>query len=167
MQTRPRSITAILLGVFVAAVILSSGLGTKQANARPSDEHHAFSCNNATVQGAYGFQRNGTTANGPLTAVGVAEFDGQGNTTARQEISRFGVFTPPTPAAITATYTINPDCTGAAYDLSGSPFAYLVVDHNGSEILGMSLTPGNNVAIHYERINDLPGSSAEGHDRGK
>lgn len=167
MQTRSTSVAAILFSVFVASLILSSGLAIKQANARPADEHRSFSCTNATVQGAYGFQRNGTTTKGPVTAVGIAEFDGQGNGTAKQEISRFGVFTPPNPVAAPSTYTINPDCTGALYDLSGSQFAYLVVDHNGSEILGMSLTPGLNVAIHFERINDLPGNSGEGHDRGK
>jgi hypothetical protein len=114
-------------------------------------------CTNATVKGAYGFQRNGTTSHGPLTAVGIAVFDGQGNVVAQQTISRSGIFEDVTDQV--ATYNINPDCTGTLTDpTSGNVFAKLVVDHNGSEILGMSLTPGNNVAIHYERIIDLLGS---------
>jgi hypothetical protein len=90
-------------------------------------------CTNATVKGTYGFQREGRTSNGPLTAVGIAMFDGQGNSVAQQTISRAGTFEDVTNQI--ATYNINPDCTGTATDPeSGLVFVKLVVVHNGSEI---------------------------------
>jgi hypothetical protein len=138
--------TAVLL--FAVALLVSPAIAQNVGTAATSV------CTNATVKGTYGFQREGRTSNGPLTAVGIAVFDGQGSSVAQQTISRAGTFEEVTNQ--TATYNINPDCTGTATDPeSGVVFVKLVVVHNGSEILGMSLTPGNNVAAHFERVRDL------------
>lgn len=165
MQKKMKTMAATFLGLVLVGSISTSRPIIRDAKAQSADAPTSSVCTNATVQGSYGFQRNGTTSKGALTAVGLGEFDGQGNATGQQEISRSGVFS--FLPAIAGTYTINPDCTGTLFDPTGNPFAYLVVTHNGSEILGMSLTAGNNVAIHYERINDLPGNSAAGHEHGK
>ena len=108
-------------------------------------------CSQATLNGTYGFQRNGQTAPGAtLLALGIATFDGKGNAVATQTSERAGVIG----AANTfpATYVVNRDCTGTQTDATtGSIFAQMVVVHGGDEVLGMSLTPGNNVVVHYER----------------
>lgn len=119
-------------------------------------------CTNATLNGIYGFQRNGQTTSslasgsqGPLTAIGIATFDGQGHVASVQTSAASGTFTFGKDRI--DSYNINPDCTGTATlgtDTSGALFAQFVIVHNGSEVLGMSMTPGNNVAIHYERIAD-------------
>ncbi len=110
-------------------------------------------CTNAILTGTYGFQRMGQTNQGQLTSLGMTTFDGQGTDIGGQTTSRNGVFSvvqfPREP------YTVNPDCTGALI-LNGTIFAHLVIVHGGSEVLGMSLTPGNNVAIHFERVVDRP-----------
>jgi hypothetical protein len=113
-------------------------------------------CTNAILTGSYGFQRMGQTNQGQLTSLGMTTFDGQGTDSGGQTTSRNGVFSvvqfPRQP------YMVNPDCTGALI-LNGAAFAHLVIVHGGSEVLGMSLTPGNNVAIHFERVVDRPGSA--------
>ena len=48
---------------------------------------------NKTLKGSYGFYRNGTTSTGPLAALGILFFDGNGNVSGSQSISRNGVFT--------------------------------------------------------------------------
>ena len=111
-------------------------------------------CSNTTVYGQYGFQRNGQTSQGALTAIGSVVFDGLGHFVDQQTISRNGTFTVITNQ--TGTYQVNPDCTGTEFDPTGAVFATFVVVHNGSRILGMSMTAGNNVAIQYDRVIDPP-----------
>lgn len=166
MQIRSRVAGSVLLVLLVAGSLLTRGPALVRAHAE--SEHFGLnSCDNATIRGTYGFQRNGTTSTGPLTATGLAQFDGIGSSVAQQTISRSGKFTNVTDQV--GTYTVNPDCTGTETDVNGNVFAYLVVVHNGGEILGMSMTAGNNVAIHFERIIDWPGNPpmgvSDGHDQ--
>jgi hypothetical protein len=118
------------------------------------DEEQA--CTLRSLEGTYGVQRMGHTSQGQLTAVGLAAFDGQGNSVANETISRNGVFSE---SQLPAPYTVNPDCTGTL-TLDGAAFARLMIVNGGSSVLGMSLTPGNTVAIHYERVVDRPGARA-------
>ncbi len=46
--------------------------------------HAQEGCSVATFNGTYGFYRTGTVPAGPLAAVGIATYDGNGNSTARQ-----------------------------------------------------------------------------------
>jgi len=46
--------------------------------------HAQEGCSVATFNGTYGFYRTGTVPAGPLAAVGIATYDGHGNSTARQ-----------------------------------------------------------------------------------
>ena len=108
-------------------------------------------CTNATLNGNYGFQRNGQTGPGaPLLAIGTITFDGLGNAVATQTTERGGVIGAPVTAP--ATYVVNSDCTATQADpTTGNVFAQMVVVHGGDEVLGISMTPGNNVVVHYER----------------
>jgi hypothetical protein len=152
---KSKSIGTTVVGLLIAAAAATFAPGVH--GARAQDEHATPVCNNAILRGTYGFQRNGTTSQGPLTATGIGQFDGMGTAVAQQTISRSGKFTVVTDQV--GLYTINPDCTGTVTDQNGNVFASLVVVHNGAEVLGMSMTAGNNVAIHYERIVDPPGNA--------
>ncbi len=56
------------------------------------------------------------------------------------------------PPGQVSTYAVNADCTGTLIDSVTGPFAQIVIVHDADEVLGMSLTPGNNVVVHYERM---------------
>lgn len=107
-------------------------------------------CSVAVLKGRYGFQRNGTTKAGSLLAIGTIMFDGAGNWTAQQIIDRSGTFGAPT--SQNGSYTVNPDCTSSSSDTTGAIFTQNVVVGGGDEVLGISVTPGNNVVTHYERL---------------
>jgi len=109
------------------------------------------SCSNATLNGVYGFQRNGQVGPGaPLLALGTITFDGNGNSTAQQTTDRSGTIGPAN--SLVGTYAIRADCTGTQMDTTGTIFGQIVIVHGGAEVLGMSMTAGNNVVIHYEKV---------------
>ena len=107
-------------------------------------------CSLASLNGEYGFQRNGVTSTGPLIAIGTVTFDGRGNYSASQITGRSGVFSTSTDQ--TGTYAVNPDCTSSESSAANGTFAQLAIVNGGDEVLGMSLTPGNNVVVHFERV---------------
>jgi hypothetical protein len=100
-------------------------------------------CTNASLRGSYGFYRTGSTSTGPLAAVGIIVFDGEGNATATQSISRNGVFTFDVTAP--ATYEVAEDCTGKEFLPNGVEFARLVVVDGGKGFYLFSETAGNTV----------------------
>jgi len=107
-------------------------------------------CTVATLTGVYGFQRNGTTSAGPLLAIGTATYDGHGNFVASQITDRNGTFG--APSNQTGTYAVNPDCTASASDTTLTVFSQMVIVNDADEVLGMSMTAGNNVVVHFERV---------------
>lgn len=107
-------------------------------------------CSLATLNGAYGFQRNGTTSTGTLLAIGTITFDGHGNFVASQITDRNGTFGAPTDQS--GTYAVNPDCTSTSSDTTRSIFTQQVIVTGADAMLGISTTPGNNVVTHGERV---------------
>lgn len=116
--------------------------------------HAQEGCSVATLRGAYGFFRTGTTAIGPLGAVGIATFDGAGTSTARQTIRKNGVTTSDlfTDPALIAPYEVDPDCTGKFLNSDGSAFAHVVIVGGGRELFIMSLASGNTVTGVMKKI---------------
>jgi hypothetical protein len=107
-------------------------------------------CTNAILKGTYGFQRNGIAAGGvQLLALGTAVFDGIGTSNGVETNDRNGKSNA---VNVLATYVINADCTGTMSDTTRSVFSQMVVVGGGDEILGISMTAGNNVVIHFERV---------------
>src|SRR5258706_5664979 len=101
------------VGAFAALFLAFTGCGSavvEKANAQVTSDSTV--CSVATLNGAYGLQRNGQTSQGPLTAIGIATYDGTGSGTFQQTISRNGTFT--SGALQTFTYTVNSDCTSTA-----------------------------------------------------
>ena len=85
-----------------------------------------------------------------LLALGTITFHGNGHSDAQQTSQRNGVVGP-VQTFPDYMYSLNGDCTGTQIDPTGSVFSQFVVVHQADEVLGMSMTPGNNVVIHYER----------------
>ena len=107
-------------------------------------------CTNATLNGAYGFLRNGhAVADSYITAVGVVTFDTIGNMTGHEALSTNGVFSH---ADIQQKYAINTDCTGQIFDTNGTPIQKIYVSGSGDRALGMSIESGRTDWIEFARV---------------
>jgi hypothetical protein len=117
--------------------------------------HAQEGCCVATLQGAYGFYRTGTTPVGTLAAVGIATFDGKGSTSARQTIRKNGVTTSDlfTDPPLVGPYQVDPDCAGRFLTPDGSVFAHIVIADGGKELFGISLSTGNTVTGVWKKMN--------------
>jgi hypothetical protein len=83
---------------------------------------HATNCSMATAEGRYGLSDSGTIIGiGPRAAVGQATFDAEGNVNGNVTASLNGQVAK---TALSGTYTVNSDCTGATafseFDVSGN-----------------------------------------------
>jgi hypothetical protein len=107
------------------------------------DGHAGKRCSTATLKGSYGFYRTGTSAAGPLAAVGILFFDGKGNSTATQNISRNGVFD--FDLTFPGLYEVDEDCTGKGFTTDGVEFVRLVIVDGGKGFYMLSESPGNAV----------------------
>lgn len=132
----------IVIGAFIATLLLvaSAPFGGRARIASRVQAQEG--CSVASLRGAYGFYRTGTTAVGPLGAVGIITFDGAGTATARQTIRKNGVTTSDlfTDPASASPYEVDPDCTGRFLNADGSAFGHLVVVGGGKELFIISLS---------------------------
>jgi hypothetical protein len=105
-------------------------------------------CTNATLQGTFAYTSTGfITAPpqfaGPFAEAGTQVFDGKGGTTAAVTLSQNGNILP---AAITGTYTVNPDCTGT-FTLLVAPIGvtvhvFFAIDTSGDGFQAIETDPG-------------------------
>ena len=134
------------------------GLATSLVLARVhADNHHERACSDKTLNGSYGFYRTGTTSTGPLAAVGIFSFDGNGTVSGSQSISRNGVFTFDVP--ILGPYEVSADCTAKFLTDTGVEVARVLIVDGGNEIYLFSESTGNAVygvgkKIHTADDND-------------
>jgi hypothetical protein len=143
-----RVFASIVHGGIIATLIFA---GIVSRGGRPSlvsKVHAQEGCSVATLHGAYGFYRTGTTSVGPLAAVGIATFDGTGAiSTARQTIRKNGVTTSDlftTPAGV-GPYQVDPDCGLRLLNPDGSVLGHGVVVSGGKELFILSLSDANSV----------------------
>src|SRR5258707_13148701 len=78
-----RIVTRVVLLASVVSLLLV-GLAFRVPHRLVPRVHAQEGCSVATLNGTYGFYRTGTVPAGPLAAVGIATYDGNGNSTARQ-----------------------------------------------------------------------------------
>jgi hypothetical protein len=134
-------IAALAAGIAVAAV---SGSGARQAGA----QGQAFACSEATLEGTYGIQMQGTRTlpNGvteSLVGVAVRTYDGDGTFSQIDNIkgSVTGIV-PDRPGG--GTYEVTEDCRVVA-QLQPAPGILIeermVVVHDGSEVRSMTASP--------------------------
>jgi hypothetical protein len=149
-ETMKRNVSWITLGRLVASLLLGVFLGGRVdtiSTVHGEEKEQRRSCSVATLNGAYGFFRTGTTPFGPLVAVGISTFDGSGASTGRQTIRRNGVttsdlFANPAGAGI---YEVDPDCAARFLMSDGTLMGHAVVVDGGKEILFMSLSDTNTI----------------------
>jgi hypothetical protein len=127
----------------MAGLATSLVLNTSHARAHADDKHEK-ACSNKTLNGSFGFYRNGTTSTGPLAALGILFFDGNGNVSGSQSISRSGVFTFDVPIP-PAPYEVAADCTAKFLTDTGVEVARVVIVDGGNEIFLFSESSGNAV----------------------
>ena len=120
----------------ISTLALATGLLLSTSNIPPvhADGRREKACSEKTLKGSYGFYRNGTTSTGPLAALGILFFDGNGNVSGSQSISRNGVFTfdvpiPPGP------YEVAADCTAKFLTDTGVEVARVLIVDGGNEII--------------------------------
>lgn len=115
---------------------------------------HDRGCTAATLKGKYGFTFSGFQLQSgislPFYGAGSGTFDGEGNVSAAFTFSFNGqIGTSP----YTATYTVNPDCTGSVTATPGSGgdnFALFIVG-TGDEIFAADTTDGETVTADFKR----------------
>jgi hypothetical protein len=107
-----------------------------------ADDPHEIACSNKTLKGAYGLQRTGTTATGPVAAVGIISFDGEGNWTVTQSRSLNGIFNFDTTRS--GTYEVAEDCSVKEF-IDGQESARFVIIEGGLGFYSLVVTPGNTV----------------------
>jgi hypothetical protein len=153
-----RSITVLTLALFFVS-LLAFGMAFKtrkgdsrvsivpSAQAEDKDEDGGScprNCSLRTLNGCYGFTFSGPILGfGPIAGIGVENFDGQGHATITQTRNING--SGPIRDTVTATYTVNPDCTGTNVitqtDGTLTHIDFVIVDH-GKELLTLPTDPG-------------------------
>ena len=146
----------------VVMAALASGflLASSHFQGVHADDQHERACSNKTLNGSYGSYRTGTTSAGPLAAVGILFFDGNGNVSGSQSISKNGVFTfdapiPPSP------YEVAADCTAKFLTDTGDEVARVIIVDGGNEFYQLSETAGNAVYGVGKKIH----TADDDHDR--
>jgi hypothetical protein len=137
MKLKIRTLSTFAL----AAGLLLTTSNTHRAHA---DDQRERACSNKTLNGSYGNYRTGSTSTGPLAAVGILFFDGNGTLSGRQSISRNGVYTfdvpiPPSP------YEVAADCTAKFLTDTGAEVARVIIVDNGNGFFQFSESAGNAV----------------------
>jgi hypothetical protein len=112
----------------------------------------AEECSNASLQGSFGVTSTGTIVGvGPLAAVGVVTFDGQGNHVGFDTISFNGSIAR---MNFGGTYKVNSDCTGSdTENFQGGPTIHrdFVIVDEGREIRFIVTDSGNAVTAVAKR----------------
>src|SRR5215813_7749990 len=129
-----------LLTLALATGLLLSTSHIRRADA---DDQREKACSNKTLNGSYGTYRTGTTSAGPLASLGILFFDGNGNVSGSQNISRNGIFTFDNP--ISGPYEVAADCTASFLLANAVQFAPGVLGDRGKESYQFSETAGNAV----------------------
>jgi len=129
-----REISAAAIALMSGLLLSNSHVGRVHADEKV--------CSTKTLNGSYGFYRSGTTSTGPLTAVGFVFYDGNGNNTATQTISRNGVFT--LDQTTVGQYEVDADCTGRGFQ-NGVQISRTVIVDGGNEVYLLSMVAGNAV----------------------
>jgi hypothetical protein len=94
---------------------------------------------NATLRGTYLSHGTGTIAGGPISAVGTATYDGNGNTSNTFTASVNGTILKS--VTVTGIYTVNPDCTGSLEAQNGAHYDF-VVNPDGKTVFWIETDPG-------------------------
>jgi len=96
----------------------------------PGAYANSRSCSDATLKGHYSALLNGSVNGAPFAALDIVISDGNGNITGTGTVVVNGT---PMPTSFTATYTVNPDCSGSFVSDTGTT-EDITVSRDGSEV---------------------------------
>lgn len=132
------------------ATTMAAARTAKQGLSLSDDaEEGPTDCSVAGLQGSYGLLRQGTTTAGPLGAVGLISYDGNGNWVSTQSTSRSGSYS--FDVATSGTYTVNADCTGKYFSADQEIGRLMIVDH-GKTVFQLDETPQNQVTVTQKQV---------------
>jgi hypothetical protein len=146
------TLVIVFASLFVLGVIFTGRQGNSRSivsSVQAADDDDRGSCPRhcslRTLNGCYGFTFSGTILGlGPIAGIGVINYDGQGHATITQTLNVNG--SGGIPDTVTATYTVNSDCTGSEVitqtDGSLTHIDFVIADH-GKEILTLPTDPGS------------------------
>jgi hypothetical protein len=117
--------------VFIALALAALGLSL------PAWADLPVECSAATLNGAYMGRSSGTLLGLPYTTLNRIEFDGNGSAAGSGTTVLNGVVSFP---VITATYTVNSDCTGQINSVPAGLSQNFVIKDDGSQVFFITLT---------------------------
>src|SRR5437764_2897974 len=100
--------TAVATALFATMFVLALG---------PSAHAKSMKCSNATLKGHYSALLNGSVNGLPFAALDLVIADGAGNISGTGTVVVNGS---PMPTTFTATYAVNPDCSGSFVSDTGT-----------------------------------------------
>jgi hypothetical protein len=123
-EMKRRRLLTVLVPLGLAAVVFfvvlggGGAFGASSAGAGGHEDGDGHGCNLASLKGPYAYNVTGAVFApsgaevADIAAVGLAVSDGKGHVTGHDWASQNGVTTPRT---LTATYTVDSDCTGMVH----------------------------------------------------
>jgi hypothetical protein len=165
LKTTFRGTSAALLLSVGLFLLLAAGIqGSDPGRSDSPDKARGWQCSNATIQGTYGFQMQGTRPVPPSAGGGfenvigvvMTTFDGMGNLTQIDNIkgSVTGIV-PDRPGS--GTYQVNPDCSMVTQRVP-APGIFLeermVIVDRGNEIRSIVATPAGVMVTTVGRRTD-------------
>ncbi len=157
----------IVSGLLALAVLAAVVIATTTSKHGVRAVYAQSGCSVATLTGNYGFTFSGfqlqtgggTTGHGksvPFYGEGLGTFDGAGNVSATFAYSQNGAlpgdsYVANTNVPYTATYTVNPDCTGLVTGTPGNDNLAFVIVSGGAEILATDISPTDTLALDFKK----------------
>jgi len=129
-------------------------VGLLAVSAVSQDHDRTEPCSLASLKGSYGFVRTGAEPAGPMASVGIAVFDGQGNSKFGQTIRVNGVTTSDlfTDPYVDANYTVDRHCAARFLTPDGTEFGHAVIVDGGREVMILSLSGENTISGVMKKI---------------
>ena len=124
----------VLTALALASLALSPTAWTQSSAMGPTAHDQ---CSSATLNGAYMGRSSGTLLGLPYTTLNRIEFDGNGAAAGSGTTVFNGVVSFP---VITATYTVNSDCTGQINSVPPGLSQNFVIKDDGSQVFFITLT---------------------------
>ena len=127
INTNPITTSPLRRGLVLIALALAAVALSPAALADPPDQ-----CSSATLSGAYMSNQAGFLNGLPIAQVNRLVADGMGGATGSGTVVVNGV--PTVIPLITATYSINADCTGTLASVPPGLSQNFVIKHDGSQV---------------------------------
>jgi len=118
--------------------------------AAPNLRAHGLHCSNATLSGTYSATITGTLGGAPFAELDLVTSTGDGTFSGTGTVSENGTISADVP--VSATYTINSNCSGSAV-LSSGVTQNFNISADGSEVDIIATTSGATITAVAKRLN--------------